>query len=148
MSKLREKIQKFQTSKHFDEDLPTDVEEVLDVAAALDIKEFEVFHLAYDWWHGEKLTDAEIEPIFVKYMFNSVVPPWVRQFTRVALQLRDEGKLNPDMFGVQEQPADAKMISQGIRYSVIIVMALGALFMIAHFSRDIPWWTCMFPPCY
>jgi len=148
MSKFREKIQKFQTSKHFDEDLPTDVEEVLDVAAALDIKEFEVFHLAYDWWHGEKSTDAEIEPIFVKYMFNSVVPPWVRQFTRVALQLRDEGKLNPDMFGVQEQPADAKMISQGIRYSVIIVMALGALFMIAHFSRDIPWWTCMFPPCY
>jgi len=66
----------------------------------------------------------------------------------MALQLRDEGKLNPDMFGVQEQPADAKMISQGIRYSVIIVMVLGALLMIAHFSQDIPWWNCMFPPCY
>ena len=150
MSKLRGKMWEFQTKKHFDEDLPVDVEEVLDVAAALDINEFEVFHLAYDWWHGETSTDAEIEPIFVKYMFNSVVPPWVRQFTRMALQLRDEDRLDPDAFGVQQEPADAKMVSQGIRYSIILVMTLGALFMLAYLSRDVvlTYAYCMFPPCY
>ena len=150
MSKPREKLRKYQTKKHFDEDIPVDVEDVLDVAAALDIKEFEVFHLAYSWWHGEKSTDAEIEPIFVKYMFNSVVPPWVRQFTRMALQLRDEDRLDPDAFGVKQEPADAKMVSQGIRHSIILVMTLGALFMLAYLSRDLifTYAYCMFPPCY
>lgn len=150
MTDLREKVRGFQTKKHFDEDLAIDVEEVLDVAAALDIKEFEVFRLAHNWWHGGKSTDAEIEPIFVKYMFNSAVPPWVRQFTRMALRLRDEGQLDPDAFGVQEDPADAKMVSQGIRYSIILVMTLGALFMLAYLSRDLilTYAYCMFPPCY
>ncbi|MDH3672280.1 MAG: hypothetical protein OES46_14160 [Gammaproteobacteria bacterium] len=150
MNNLRDKMRGFQTHKHFDEDLPIDVEEVLDVAAALDIKEFEVFRLAYDWWHGEASTEAEIEPIFVRYMFNSAVPPWVRQFTRMALRLRDEDELDPDAFGVQRQPADAKMVSQGIRYSVMLVMILGALFMLAYLSRDLilTYAYCMFPPCY
>jgi hypothetical protein len=150
MSKLRETMRDLQTKKHFDEDIPVDVEEVLDVAAALDIKEFEVFHLAYDWWHGEKSTDAEIEPVFVKYMFNSVVPPWVRQFTRMALQLRDEDRLDPDAFGVQQEPADAKMVSQGVRHSIILVLTLAALFMLGYLSRDLifTYAYCMFPPCY
>ena len=150
MNKLREKMRGFQTKKHFDEDLPFDVEEVLDVAAALDIREFDVFRLAYNWWHGEESTEAQIEPIFVKYMFDSAVPPWVRQFTRMALQLRDKGQLDPDAFGIQQGPADAKMVSQGIRYSIILVMTLGALFMLAYLSRDLilTYAYCMFPPCY
>ena len=133
--------------KHFDEDIPADVEEVLDIAAHLDITEFDVFHLAYSWFHGEDSTDAKIEPFFVKYMFDAIVPPWVRQFTRMASKLKEEGRLDPHQFGVQRLPADAKMVSQGIRYGIILVAIMGTLFMVAHLSQDVLS-RCMFPPCY
>ncbi|MFQ5994955.1 MAG: hypothetical protein ACE5K1_07650 [Acidiferrobacterales bacterium] len=147
MKILKDKMREFERKKHFDEDIPGDVEEVLDVAAHLDIREFDVFHLAYNWWHGTKPTDAKIEPFFVRYMFDSVVPHWVRQFTRMALQLKAEGRLDPDAFGVQRLPADARMVSQGIRYGIILVTVLSALVIVAHLSREL-FSHCMFPPCY
>ncbi len=147
MSRLRNNMRAFKARKHFDEDIPSDVEEVLDVAAHLDIREFDVFHLAYSWWHGHSSTDSKIEPFFVKYMFESVVPPWVRQFTRMALRLREEGRLDRDQFGIHRLPADAKMVSQGIRHGIILVAVLSTLFIIAHLSQDL-FSRCMFPPCY
>lgn len=133
--------------KHFDEDLPVDVEEVLDVAAHLDIHEFEVFHLAYSWWHGEDSTDAKIEPFFVRYMFKDDVPPWVRQFTRMALRLKEEGRLNARDFGVEPEPADGRMVAKGIRYGIYLVAALTSLILLAHFTAEVAR-RCMFPPCY
>ena len=144
---LRKKMGEFKRNKHFDEDIPADVEEVLDVAAHLDIREFDVFLLAHSWWHGQNLPDSKIEPFFVRYMFESAVPPWVRQFTRMALSLKQEGRLDPDKFGVQRLSADTKMVSQGIRYGIILVAAISTLFVIAFLSQDLVS-RCMFPPCY
>lgn len=147
MRNVREKMREFSSKKHFDEDIPVDVEEVLDVAAHLDMREFDVFHLAYSWWHGQDSTDANIEPFFVKYMFHSVVPPWVRQFTRMALRLKAEGRLNAGDFGIHRLPATAAMVSKGIRYAIILVMTLATLIILAQLSVDL-YSRCMFPPCY
>jgi hypothetical protein len=149
MKKLsRAAFKHFQTTtKHFDEDIPVDIEEVLDVAAHLDIKEFDVFHLAYRWWHGQDSTDATIEPFFVRYMFQEDVPPWVRQFTRMALQLKAEGRLHAEDFGIVQPPADASSIAKGIRYGIYLVAALSTLVIIAQLSADLMR-RCMFPPCY
>lgn len=133
--------------KHFDEDIPVDIEEVLDVAAYLDIREFDVFHLAYRWWHGEESTDAKIEPFFVRYMFDEDVPHWVRQFTRMALRLKQEGRLHARDFGVEPEPADGRSIAKGIRYGIYLLAAMTALFVLAHFSAEFAR-RCMFPPCY
>jgi hypothetical protein len=142
-----EKLRSYEHKKYFDEDIPVDIEEVLDVAAHLDIKEFEVFHLAYSWWHGHDCTDAKIETFFVKYMFDDVVPHWVRQFTRMALRLKDEGRLEPEAFGIHRTPADARSIAKGIRYGIILVTAMTALFVVAHLTQT-ALGRCMFPPCY
>lgn len=142
-----ENLKRYEHKKYFDEDIPVDIEEVLDVAAHLDIKEFEVFHLAYSWWHGHASTDTQIEPFFVRYMFDNVVPPWVRQFTRMALQLKDEGRLQPETFGIQPETADARSIAKGIRYAIILVTAMTALFVVAHLTQT-ALGRCMFPPCY
>lgn len=137
----------FARRKHFDEDIPADIEEVLDVAAHLDIKEFQVFQLAYNWWHGQQSTDAAIEPFFVRYMFHDVVPHWVRQFTRMALRLKEEGRLSPEYFGIEPEPADSRMIAKGIRYGIYLVAALSTLIIVAHLTVE-ALGRCIFPPCY
>ncbi len=142
-----EKLRKYERKKYFDEDIPVDIEEVLDVAAELDIQEFDVFHLAYAWWHGNESTDATIEPFFVRYMFDDVVPHWVRQFTRMALRLKQEGRLNARDFGVEPEPADGRMVAKGIRYGIYLVAALTSLILLAHFTAELVR-RCMFPPCY
>jgi len=147
MKKLQDRLRAFKNKKHFDEDIAEDVEEVLDVAAHLEIREFDVFLLAYSWWHGEDSTDAEIEPFFVKYMFSSVVPPWVRQFTRMALRLKDEDRLHPADFGMERPPATMAMVSKGIRYAFILVTILVVLVVLAQMSVGL-YSRCMFPPCY
>ncbi|MBW8054781.1 MAG: hypothetical protein ACE10E_12875 [Acidiferrobacterales bacterium] len=149
MKKLWDKLRAFENKKYFDENIPPDVEEVLDVAAHLEIREFDVFHLAYSWWHGEDSTDAKIEPFFVKYMFGSIVPPWVRQFTRMALKLKEQGHLSPERFGIQRSPATAAMVSKGIRFAVILVTVLVVMIVLARLSVDLySYPRCMFPPCY
>jgi hypothetical protein len=142
-----EKLRKYERKKYFDEDIPADIEEVLDVAAELDIQEFDVFHLAYAWWHGKRGTDAKIEPFFVKYMFNDVVPHWVRQFTRMALQLKNEGRLQPKTFGIHTPPADTTSIVKGIRFGIILVAILTTLIVAAQLTQS-ALGRCMFPPCY
>jgi hypothetical protein len=149
MGLIMRSLQKFASRKHFDEHIAPDIEEVLDVAAYLDITEFEVFHLAYSWWHGQEPTDAKIEPFFVRYMFQGSVPHWVRQFTRMALRLRDQGRLDPEQLGVQRlPPADAKSISKGIRYGIILAAALSSLIVVASLTQHLLPVRCMFPPCY
>ncbi len=145
---LRKLELRYGKQKHFDEDIPPDIEEVLDVAAHLDIKEFDVFRLAYAWWHGQDSSDAAIEPHFVRYMFHDVVPPWVRQFTRMALKLKERGELEPERFGIVRREADAESISKGIRYSIILVAAMSFLFLVAHLSQHLLYGRCMYPPCY
>lgn len=147
MASTSDKLKDFARRKHFDEDIPVDIEEVLDVAAHLDIREFDVFHLAYRWWHGEESTDAKIEPFFVRYMFDEDVPHWVRQFTRMALRLKEEGRLHARDFGVEPEPADGRSIAKGIRYGIYLVAAMTTLFVLAHFAAEFAR-RCMFPPCY
>jgi hypothetical protein len=142
-----EKLRKYERKKYFDEDIPADIEEVLDVAAELDIHEFDVFRLAYAWWHGKRGTDAKIEPFFVKYMFHDVVPHWVRQFTRMALQLKHEGRLQPETFGIHTLPADTTSIVKGIRFGIILVAILTTLIIAAQLTQN-ALGHCMFPPCY
>ena len=73
-----------------DKPLPDDVQLVLKVAAMLEASEYEVFMLAFQRWAGEEASTERLEPIFVRYMFESHVPPWVTSFgTDVAGGLAD-----------------------------------------------------------
>jgi hypothetical protein len=57
---------------------------VLDAAAMLDIREFDLFALAHSWRFGRRAEVAALERIFA-YMFGGVTPAWVRQYAQRVL---------------------------------------------------------------
>lgn len=133
----------------FDEDMGSDVQEVLDASALLEINEFEVFRIAYAGWFGERATDRLIEPFFTDYMFHDIVPSWVRHFTRRVLKLSREGHLEPREFGILPRPFRQDMAAKGIRYLIIAIFWVTLLVILAHFATRLwPEAQCFFPPCY
>ncbi len=65
---------------------------VMDAAAALDIREFDLFALAHGWRFGGRAEIAALERIFAAYMFGGTVPVWVRQYAR---QVLNPSRLRP-----------------------------------------------------
>lgn len=134
----------------FDEKLDPDVRCVLDAAAMLDITEYELFHLAYLRWHGERAGEGTLEPFFVAYMFDDIVPPWVRDFARLVQRLYRAGRLDRTALGVRNLPRTREMVSRGMRYGVAIGLVLAALIVVAQATAHLLdlGERCMFPPCY
>jgi hypothetical protein len=86
--------------RYFQRSLSTDAEQVLGCAAALGVREFDLFRLADEWWHGRARPEKSLERAFVAYMFTGTAPSWVRQFCRVVLSDKAAGRLEPGRFGV------------------------------------------------
>lgn len=74
-----------------------DAQAVLCSAGILEKSEFDVFEMAYQAWYREPPDSHHLERIFADYMFNEVVPFWVRQFTRETLEANDEWCRDEDM---------------------------------------------------
>ncbi|NIR59935.1 MAG: hypothetical protein GWO02_10610 [Gammaproteobacteria bacterium] len=134
----------------FDENLDPDVDAVLNATAILDITEWDFFHLAYDRWHGEPPAEHVMEPIFAAYMFDDVVPLWVRHFARLVERLYHRGRLDKHALGVDRIHGSRQMVSRGTRYAVIIVVVMTALMVLAEVVAQFMKLgdRCMFPPCY
>ena len=130
--------------------LRPDERSVLEAAALLDITEYDLFHLAYRRWYGQPAKDTLIERFFVGYMFNRVVPLWVRHFSRLVEQLSDRGELDANRLGVKFLPGSQHMVTLGVRYSVTIGLVLIVLVVFAEFMSQFLRLSerCMFPPCY
>lgn len=127
-----------------------DIRCVLEAAALLDITEFDLFHLAYRRWHGQRASDEDIEPHFVDYMFKRIVPVWVRHFSRLVERLHLRGELDANQLGVKLLPRSRHMVSRGMRYTVTIGLVMMALIIFAEFAAQLLRLSerCMFPPCY
>ena len=63
-----------------------DTQMVLWSAEILEKSEFEVFELAYQAWYRATPDTFRLERIFAEYMFDGIVPFWVRQFTRTTVE--------------------------------------------------------------
>jgi hypothetical protein len=93
--------------QRMDGDTTDDGRLVMDAAAALDIREFDLFLLAYRRrFEREPLADR-IEDIFAQYMFSQKAPVYVRQLAREAVEKASAGTLDPSEFGVAPKPAAA-----------------------------------------
>jgi len=90
-----------------DGDTSVDGRLVMDAAALLDIREFDLFVLAYRRRFDRDPLPDRIEGIFVEYMFNQKAPAYVRQFAREAATAAAEGRLDPTAFGIAPKPAAA-----------------------------------------
>lgn len=93
--------------QRMDGDTTDDGRLVMDAAAALDIREFDLFLLAYRRRFDREPLADRIEDIFATYMFSQEAPVYVRQFAREALEKASAGALDPAEFGVVPTPAAA-----------------------------------------
>jgi len=105
-----------------------DCRRILDAAAALDVREFDLFRLAWRHWHGSEPDPARLEAVFAAYMFQRRIPPWARQFSRDVLRLRGNGTLDPAKFGADTvRRPQARPRHAGL--AVIAVAAVTCLFV-------------------
>ncbi len=114
---------------------------VLDAAALLDVREFDLFELAYDWWFGARAEIKALEKAFVPYMYRGIVPLWVRQYAReVMIEARS---VQPDFLrlgieGVRRvslPPRNGKFIV-AITVAGFAVLYAGLLDTVANWSDE------------
>ncbi len=81
---------------------------ILEAAAVLEVKEFDLFALAHRWWFGRRLNRQALERVFAAYMFAGAVPPWARHYAREVL--RELGSATPDLtrLGLERPRATAR----------------------------------------
>lgn len=135
--------------RHMDENLPDDIEDVLELSALLEIREIDFFDLAYRWWFGREPNRIILERHFARYMFNKIVPHWVRDYCRMIYDLQFQGKLNKEDLGISKLPdATPESVRAGLRYFAMLVSVLGLLLLLAELVVQFSVLPCMFPPCY
>jgi len=132
-----------------DTDIPPDIRDVLDTAAALDVTEFRVFELAYTGWFGRSAHPDELERYFVPYMFDGIVPLWVRQFTRDVLRREGRGELRRDEFGLLAPRRTRGQMLTGGGWVLLLIVVFVLLLVGASSTNLLPVLKqCYFPPCY
>lgn len=106
-----------------------DAQAVLWSAEILEKSEFDVFEMAYRAWYREAPDVKRLECVFAEYMFDEVVPFWVRQFTRETLQANDGWCRDEEMevhvyLGICLRAASAAMVSTtGLALSLFLPRA-------------------------
>ena len=115
-----------------DDEIPDDVIVVLETSSVLDIAEFEIFKLSYSHWYGKEAPPELIERIYSAYMFNSAVPPWVRQFCREVLSRERQGALDRRAFGIPDEPFVESRYRRGMRMTFFMVLYLIAIHLLAY----------------
>ncbi len=135
----------------FDENrMPSDVADVLEAAALLQVTEFEFFRIAYKRWFGVQIGDDGLERHYLPYMFKSRVPPWVRHLAREVIAKAEDDALDSKDYGVMPRPLSMDMYNRGLRSILWIAVILGTLMTgAATVAEFMPWYqSCYFPPCY
>jgi hypothetical protein len=130
--------------------LSADIHTVLDAASLLEVTEFHLFELAYVDWFGRPGGTREVEPFFVKYMFQGIVPLWVRQFARKILGGEDEDhrQLAAEL-GIRPPEPPPPEVRKAVVYILSLVGVVTGMILLAsmtHLSPAIQ--GCYFPPCY
>jgi hypothetical protein len=112
------KSRKAMQHEHFQKDL----EGVMRASRLLQISEFRFFDLAYAQWYGQSINENGLEHIFAAYMFEDIVPHWVRHFTRKVISMFEQGTLNPREFNIERPKASHELRCAGIGYTVILTV--------------------------
>jgi hypothetical protein len=93
-------------------------------AALLQISEFRFFQIAHIRWFGRSINEQDMEPIFISYMFNSLVPFWVRHLAREVRHLDAQGLLDPIEFNIKHHQVTPEMRARGEWYIIVVFMIL------------------------
>ena len=115
-------VKSVQNKQYFDEDLEQDSLDLLAAAAALEVKEFKLFELAYREWYGTRPLNHVIEAHFTNYMFHKIIPSWVRSYSRRVVELHDAGELDPREFGIYKPLPSKRLVLIGKAFSAFLVV--------------------------
>ncbi len=110
------KSRKSRQNEHSNKDL----EGISRASQLLQISEFRFFNLAYAQWYGQSINEKGLEYIFANYMFEDIVPHWVRHFTRKIISMFEQGTLNPQEFSIERPKGSYELRCAGIGYTVIL----------------------------
>ena len=111
--------------RYFDEGrIPNDVWSVLKAASLLSVGEFRVFEIAYEQWYGERGEEKTIEKYFTSYMFNDIVPVWVRDFCKKIVKLDQDDVLDPAEFGIVRAAATMEQRNRGLEFIMLLILFL------------------------
>lgn len=104
---------------------PPEVRLVQEAAAALEVREFDLFRAAYRAWYGVEPGMAALERDFVAYMFRQRLPAYVRHFARQVLAEAAAGRLRtrPEMTGLEHRE---RLVEPG---GVAVAAAVGVAFL-------------------
>ncbi len=122
--------------QYFDEDIDPDLWDLLQSSSLLEIKEFDIFELAYKDWFGHAPKPHVSEAHFSNYMFNNRIPVWVRRYTRMVVELHERGELNPRQLGVYKPLPSRRLKRMGTVYTVVILGMVLYLTFIAYRDYD------------
>lgn len=107
-----------------------DVQTVVAAAEALNVREFNLFNVAYAWWFGRYAGEKEVERPFMRYLMTEQAPVWVRQFAREVLARKREGRLDPRLYGLPPLPpplgiSAGEMFLRGVVFSLwVLIIAI------------------------
>jgi hypothetical protein len=117
--------------------LSEDARQVLDAAALLHLREYDVFRLAWWRWFGRDGDEKTLERRFVAYMFHQVVPLWVRQFCRDVLTQAREHRLDLRAFGVDRVTRREPPVMPG-QTAVLVAFAVAVLLYLLLLTAGAP----------
>jgi hypothetical protein len=135
--------------RFFDEGrIPEDVWAVLKTASLLSVGEFRVFEIAYEQWYGEAGEEKHIEKYFTSYMFNDIVPVWVRHFCKKVVKLDGNDALDPAAFGIVRPAATMERRNRGLEFIMALVLIMIVFFLAGDSAAKLMRLQCILPPCY
>jgi len=87
-------------------------------ASVHQVTKFRIFELAYQDWHGTEANETDIEAHFIAFLFDGLVPCWVRAYTRKTLRLCEEAGLD-----LPALPADKPDVALAISAQSLLMIA-------------------------
>ncbi len=118
--------------QYFDEDVKPELWDLLQAASLLEVKEFVLFELAYRDWFGRRPRSEELEVHFTNYMFNEVIPTWVRRYSRKVVELYELGELDPKRLGIYKPLPSRRLQRIGKLYMLVLLVVLLWLTYVAY----------------
>ena len=120
--KIRNRFKSDRFNEQYNND--SDIRRILLSSALLQISEFRFFQIAYRQWYGREISENRMEYIFEVYMYEDIVPHYVRHLTRKVICLFDQGILDPGMFNIDRPKTSPAHRSTGIGYTIMLAIIL------------------------
>ena len=110
-----------------------------EAAAALEVKEFDLFELAHRWWFGRRADPRVLERVFAAYMFAGAVPPWARHYAREILRELRSGAPDLMRLGLERPRASARpprQVRHILAAALVVFVILCALVLETVFGPE------------